>query len=86
MSEQFNFSDIIEVTTLKDYQLHIKFADGAEGIVDIAKLVPFEGIFEPLKDKTYFDRVTINKDIGTICWENGADISPALLYKSIRNK
>lgn len=78
--------DVTEVSVLSGYQLHLKFDDGSEGDVDIAKLVPFEGIFESLKDKNYFNQVKINPNIGTICWENGADISPALLYENLQNK
>lgn len=33
-------------------------------------------------DVNYFKQVTLNHEIGTICWKNGADISPHLLYKN----
>lgn len=51
--------------------------------VDVSKIVPFKGVFEPLKDKKFFATVFINKNIGTICWENGADLSPACLKENI---
>lgn len=79
-------ADVIEVKVLNDYKLHILFDDGLAGDVDIAKLVPFKGVFEPLNDKKFFSRVKINSDIGTICWDNGADISPSLLHQSIQIK
>lgn len=78
--------DVIEVKTLEDYQLHLQFDDGTDGNVDISKLVPFKGVFEPLRDKEYFARVFVNSDIGTICWENGADLSPAYLRENIKAK
>ncbi|GEM_PF-1446048 len=82
----YTLVDVIEVKVLKDYQLHLKFENGVEGDIDVAELVPFEGVFAPLKDKNFFARVRINPEIGTICWENGADISPAVLYENIKNE
>lgn len=78
--------DVIKVKVLKDYKLHLQFDDGIQGNVDISKLVPFKGIFEPLKDKKFFSRVSINHDIGTICWENGADLSPTYLHDNIEGE
>ena len=77
--------DVIEVKVIENYKLELTFEDGKKGQVDIAKLVPFEGIFAPLKDKKFFSRVSVNADIGTICWENGADISPAFLYENLES-
>ncbi len=81
---QCNNIDITEVKVLEDYKLYLKFEDGYDGEVDISAIIPFKGIFEPLKDKTFFAKVSINRDIGTICWENGADLSPTFLHKNTK--
>ena len=78
--------DVIKVKVLKDYRLHLQFDDGSQGDVDISKLIPFQGIFEPLKDKEFFSKVSVNSDIGTICWENGADLSPTYLHENMQAK
>ena len=83
---RFCSADVIKVTILTDYKLHLQFDDGSYGNVDISKLVPFEGVFEPLKDKAFFSRVHVNPDIGTICWENGADLSPAYLHQNMQQE
>lgn len=75
--------DVIKVQVLNDYTLKLQFDNGSRGIVDISKLIPFKGVFAPLKDKKYFARVAINAEIGTICWENGADLSPSFLLENI---
>ena len=75
--------DIVQVTPLQDYRLHLKFEDGAEGSVDIDELVKFTGIFAPLKDHDYFLKVQVNSELGTICWPNGADLDPDVLYSKI---
>lgn len=76
--------DVTQVTVLNDYNLYLYFDDGSQGHVDISALVPFKGVFEPLKDKEFFSTVAVNHDIGTICWKNGADLSPNFLRENIR--
>lgn len=72
--------DVLEVRPLRDYQLWLRFDDGAEGVVDVSQLVRFEGVFEPLKEPSLFAQVTVCPDAGTICWPNGADLDPVALY------
>ena len=78
--------DVTKVKVIADYRLHLTFNNGVSGEIDISKLVPFDGIFAPLKDKNYFSQVKVNSDIGTICWENGADLAPEWLYEHIQKK
>ena len=68
--------DVIKMKVLEHYKLYLQFSDGKQGDVDIS----------PLKDERFFAGVTINPDIGTICWKNGADISPTYLHKNIKSK
>lgn len=75
--------DIVRVTPLANYELELLFEDGTNGIVNVAEIVEFTGVFAPLQDKTYFDQVRVNPDIGTICWPNEADIDPDVLYALI---
>jgi len=75
--------DIVIVTPLRDYRLKLQFEDGAEGAVDIRSLIKFTGIFAPLKDYDYFLKVQVNPELGTICWPNGADLDPDVLYSQI---
>lgn len=78
----FHLIDVIEVKIVHDYMVLLTFENGTRGEVDISKIVPFKGVFEKLKDKKYFASVQINKDTGTICWDNGADLSPDSLYEA----
>jgi hypothetical protein len=75
--------DIVEVQPLENYQLRLRFENGIEGVVDIAGMMRFTGVFAPLKDPAYFSQVRVNSDLGTICWPNGADIDPDVLYSRI---
>ena len=37
--------DVVFAEPLDGYQLRLRFEDGVEGVVDVAKLCPFEGVF-----------------------------------------
>ena len=71
--------DIVEVKPLEGYRVYLRFGDGAEGVVDVAGRVPFDGVFEPLRDPEYFRRVRVDTELGTIVWPNGADLDPFVL-------
>ena len=58
----------------------MRFEDGVEGRVDVPGLVAFTGVFAPLRERGYFLKVRVNPDLGTICWPNGADLDPDVLY------
>jgi len=75
--------DIIAVQPLEAYQLHIRFEDGVEGVVDLNQLVQFSGVFAPLRDPTYFAQVQVHPELGTIVWDNGADLDPDVLYATV---
>lgn len=78
--------DIVAVCPLTDYNLRLTFEDDIEGIVNIANLIEFTGIFEPLVNPTYFAQVAVNPDLGTISWPNGADLDPDVLYSLVADQ
>jgi hypothetical protein len=75
--------DIVEVWPLDEYRLRVRFEDGVEGVVDVAAMVRFEGVFAPLRDRANFAEVRVNPEIGTICWPSGADLDPDVLYAAV---
>ncbi|MGH2544680.1 MAG: DUF2442 domain-containing protein [Ardenticatenaceae bacterium] len=75
--------DIVAVQPLKEHKLHLRFEDGVEGIVDVRQLVPFTGVFESLEDETYFAQAQADPELGTVCWPNGADLDPDVLYSVV---
>jgi hypothetical protein len=78
--------DIVDVRRLDGHRLHLRFDDGVEGEVDVARLIEFSGVFEPLHDPAYFAQVAVMTDLGTISWPNGADLDPLVLYYAIQGK
>jgi hypothetical protein len=76
------FLHVSEVKYLGDYRLWLRFDNGQAGEIDLESELWGE-IFEPLKEKRLFSQVYLNKEIGTICWTNGADFAPEYLYELV---
>ena len=75
--------DIVEARPLGGYRIHIRFEDGAEGEVDLTKLVEFRVVFEPLRDPEQVRKVAVHPELGTVCWPNGADLDADVLYSRV---
>jgi len=60
--------------------VHVHFEDGTTADVDLSYLLEYDGVFELLRDRSYFARLTADREAGTIVWPNGADIAPETLY------
>ena len=75
--------DITGVEVVGDYRLRLTFQDGTVGEVDFAGR-EWRGVFEPLRNPTYFAHVSVDADAGTIAWPNGVDLAPEPLYDEAR--
>ncbi|MGA2620640.1 MAG: DUF2442 domain-containing protein [Thermoguttaceae bacterium] len=75
--------DIVEARAMEGYKAYLRFEDGVEGMVDLGRLIRFEGVFAPLRDPDEFARMTVNRDLGTVCWPSGADLDPDVLYAEV---
>ena len=73
---------VIEVRYEHDYVVHLRFADGTEGDVDLHEELYGE-MFEPLVNLEEFAKVTVHSEFHTLCWPNGADIAPEFLYEKV---
>ena len=76
-------NDVVEVRYVKDHTVWVRFQDGTSGEVDLRESLRGP-VFEPLRDIEYFKQVSVDPEIGTIVWPNGADIAPETLYQRVR--
>jgi hypothetical protein len=75
--------DITAVEVIGKYRLRLTFADGTVGDVDFSGR-EWRGVFAPLRDPSYFARVAVDPEAGTIAWPNGTDMAPEPLYEEAR--
>lgn len=78
--------DLIAAQTLAGYRLQLRFADGSQGVVELAAHLKFSGVFEPLKDPAYFATVRVDSELGSVTWPNGADLDPDVLYSRLTGR
>jgi Protein of unknown function (DUF2442) len=71
---------LTEAKYVRDYILHLRFADGTEGDVDLGQELEGE-VFEPLKELAFFRAFTVSPELHTVTWPNGADFAPEFLYE-----
>ncbi len=69
---------------VKNFTIHLRFTDGAEGDVDLHDELHGE-IFQPLRDKKLFQQFSVHPEFYTLTWSNGADIAPEFLYERLRS-
>lgn len=75
---------IVSVKPLKDFVVRLEFTDGTKREIDLEPFLRGK-IFENLRnDKVAFRAVKVDKRMGTIVWENGADIDPDVLYHGLK--
>jgi hypothetical protein len=78
--------DVVEVRVLAGHRLFVRFEDGMQGEVDVATTVRFDGVFALLADPEKFAEARVNPDLGIVCWPNGADLDPDVLYSWISGR
>jgi uncharacterized protein DUF2442 len=74
---------VTAVEVVGEYRLRLTFEDGTVGDVDFGSR-EWKGVFEPLRDPSYFARVRVDPELGTIAWPNGTDMAPEPLYERAR--
>ncbi len=66
------------------YKIWVSFDDGTYGEVDLEGELKGP-IFESLKDRDVFSKVTVDPELETVVWPNGADLAPEFL-KELHSK
>ena len=65
---------------LERYRILVQFDDGTEKIVDLERELDGE-VFAPLRDLKLFRELSVDPDLDTIVWTNGADFAPDFLFE-----
>ena len=70
---------VTAVRVIGPYSLELTFSDDTRREVDLEPELYGE-VFEPLRDPAFFAQATVDHELGTVVWPNGADFSPEFLY------
>ncbi|MDE3046315.1 MAG: DUF2442 domain-containing protein [Verrucomicrobiota bacterium] len=74
---------IKKATYLSGYKIKLLFSDGKIKVVDFENWIfgKKNVYLEPLKEIEFFKKFELDEPKYTICWPNGADFCPDVLYK-----
>lgn len=64
---------------ISSYTLKVKFDDHTEQTIDFQPVLMGE-LYGPLRNLALFNQVTIDSEVKTLVWPNGADFDPATLH------
>jgi len=74
---------LVEAEYIADYRIRLRFADGAEGEVDLPNELSGP-IFQPLKNPKAFRQFRVHPVLRTLVWPNGADFAPEFLRAKLQ--
>jgi len=75
---------ISSVKPLSNFVVFLEFTDGTNRNIDLEPYLHGK-VFEKLRNSPEaFRAVKVDEKSGTICWENGADIDPDVLYHNLK--
>jgi len=73
--------DAVEVESLENLGLFVRFSDGLAGEFRF-KTEHLTGVFTPLRDPAFFKRVYL--DHGAVAWPGPIDLAPDAMYQEIK--
>jgi len=76
---------ITQVIPLDDFRLRLLFNTGEEGLFDMRSYLE-RPAFASLRDQNLFRHVMIDEIAGTICWPNGIDFCPDMVYETAQTE
>ncbi len=73
------FLHVTSAKYLEDYKIKVSFNNGRKGIADLSSALKGKQ-FELLKNKIEFANFSVDNELGTIVWSNGADFAPEFIF------
>lgn len=78
--------NVIDAKYRDEFKIDLRFDNGEHYLIDMEPVLRKEkrNIFQPLKDKNYFQNFEIKHN--TITWPNEADFAPEFLLKTAKKQ
>lgn len=74
--------DVQAVAPMEGFVVRVFFTDGEVRDVDIEPLLALP-VFAPLRDRSQFEAVFVDRDTGTLAWPTGADLDRDVIYGAV---
>ena len=71
---------VLSFEIVAPYTLRVRFDDSSVQTIDFRPVLAGE-LYAPLNDLNLFNRVSIDPEVHTLVWPNGADLDPATLHE-----
>ncbi len=79
MVMEFKFHRVTAFEIVAPHVLQVWFEDKTSQQIDFAPVLYGE-MFRPLRDLKLFEQVSIDPEVHTLVWPNGADFNPDMLH------
>ena len=76
--------NLVNVSPLPNFCVHLAFEDGTAGEVDLSRLAG-RGVFSAWQNVSFFNQVAIG-EFGELTWGEGIDLCPDALYLQLTGK
>ena len=76
---------VVEIQPLPIFRLWLRFLDGTSGTVDLSQEL-WGPMFEPLTNPDVFDQASVDPELETVVWPNGADLAPEFLHGAVQGQ
>lgn len=70
---------IVSVQVTGPTSIRVAFSDGLVRNIDLAPIMR-GALYGPLRDPVLFNQVSVDPEVRTVVWPNGADFDPAILH------
>jgi hypothetical protein len=70
---------VTDFAILAPFTLRVLFADGLSRVINFEPMLEGE-LYGPLREPHVFEAVTLDPEVHTLVWPNGADFDPATLH------
>ena len=70
---------VVEFEIVAPHVVRVRFNDGTGQTINFQPVLAGE-LYAPLNDLDLFNRVSIDSEVHTLVWPNGADFDPATLH------
>jgi hypothetical protein len=70
---------VVGFQSVAPYTLRVQFDDSTEQVIDFSSVLAGE-VYGALTDLSVFNQVSIDPEVHTLVWPNGADFDPATLH------